>query len=41
MVVPRHEVDPEPIKRVLSYDSVVVNFEQFESVFNAPGPDPE
>ena len=40
-VVPRHEVDPARIKKVLSYDSLVVNFEQFESVFAALGPDPE
>lgn len=37
-VVPCHGVDPERIERVLSYDSLTVNLEEFQSIFDAIGP---
>ena len=40
-VIARSSVDPERIERVLSYDSIIVNFERFKSLFDAMAPDPK
>jgi len=40
-VIARSGVDPDRIERVLSYDSLIVNFEQFQAVFDSMAPNPE
>lgn len=40
-VTARSSVDPDRIERVLSYDSLIVDFEEFQAVFDSMGPDPE